>query len=50
MLNLHRKRNAPRENRSTLERIKALLETEAVALAPAAQHRAAEREMENARP
>ena len=50
MLNLHRKRNAPRENRRTLERIKTLLETEPVALAPAAQHRAAEEEMENARP
>lgn len=31
MLNLHRKRNAPRENRASLERIKAVVEAEAVA-------------------
>jgi hypothetical protein len=31
MLNLHRKRRVPRENRATLERIKVLLETELVA-------------------
>lgn len=31
MLNLHRKRNAARENRQTLERIKAVLEAEAMA-------------------
>ena len=30
-LNLHRKRNAPRENRRSLERIKSVLESEAVA-------------------
>jgi uncharacterized membrane protein len=29
MLNLHRKRNAPRENRRTLDRIKSVLEAEA---------------------
>jgi Polyketide cyclase / dehydrase and lipid transport len=31
MLNLHRKRHAPRENQATLERIKALLEAESLA-------------------
>jgi polyketide cyclase/dehydrase/lipid transport protein len=30
MLNLHRKRHAPRENQASLERIKGLLETESV--------------------
>ncbi len=32
MLNLHRKRNVPRENRETLHRIKAVLEAEALAV------------------
>jgi hypothetical protein len=31
MLNLHRKRHAPRENQASLERIKSLLEAESVA-------------------
>jgi uncharacterized protein YndB with AHSA1/START domain len=36
MLNLHRKRNAPRENRRTLDRIKAVLEAEHAAAKVAA--------------
>jgi uncharacterized membrane protein len=35
MLNLHRKRNVPRENRRTLDRIRSVLESEATKRAPA---------------